>query len=239
MKLAIMQPYIFPYIGYFHLIHSADKFVFLEDVNYINRGWINRNRLSSMDGLSDYLFTIPLEGASQNKKINEIRLHSNYDKWLADFHRTFQNIYRKAPHGSSAEALLSVFYNFKPGDLIADLAKASVIRSYERLHQAVHGNHGTMEWCSSTKYGNTEKKKGDRLIDICRKEGATHYHNAIGGQELYTKEQFAAEGIALSFVKSSLVPYREPFVPGLSIFDVLAYCDADTLRQQFSSYSLL
>jgi hypothetical protein len=239
MKLAIMQPYVFPYIGYFHLIQSVDKFVFLEDVSYINRGWINRNRIASLDGKGDYLFTIPLEGASQNKKINEIRLHSNYEKWLDGFHKTFKNAYRNAPHFVTAEGLLSVFYLFKPGDLVSDLAKTSIIRSFELLNIALHGNIGSKEWGSSTKYGNQEKKKGERLIDICQSEGAKQYHNAIGGQELYTKEQFAAGGVELSFIKSDLLPYRDPFVAGLSILDIIAHCDVDVLRQQLLSYSLL
>ena len=64
MKLAIMQPYIFPYIGYFQLINAVDKFVIRDDVNFIMRGWINRNRILVND--SDSLFSIPVEKASQN-----------------------------------------------------------------------------------------------------------------------------------------------------------------------------
>ncbi len=72
MKIAIMQPYIFPYIGYFQLIHAADVFVFYDDVNYINRGWINRNRIL-LNG-KDQLFTIPCKEASQNKLIKDIEV---------------------------------------------------------------------------------------------------------------------------------------------------------------------
>jgi hypothetical protein len=70
MKIGIMQPYIFPYIGYFQLIKAVDKFVLYDDVNFINKGWINRNRILSNG--KDLLFTIPLKDASQNKLINEI-----------------------------------------------------------------------------------------------------------------------------------------------------------------------
>jgi hypothetical protein len=72
MKVAIMQPYLFPYIGYFQLIHAVDKFLLLDDVAYINKGWINRNRIL-VNG-RDQLFVLPLEGASQNRTINSLSL---------------------------------------------------------------------------------------------------------------------------------------------------------------------
>jgi len=232
MKISIMQPYIFPYIGYFHLIHSSDKFVFLDDVNYINRGWINRNRIIAPDKMSDYLFTIPLAGASQNKKINEIRLHENYTKWRETFRKTFDAGYHQAPYYEQARKLVfDLFDSFAPGDLISDLAENSIksCAIYLDLDK---------KWSNSSQYGNQELKKASRLIDICKKENAEHYINAIGGQELYTKEVFQAEGVELSFVKSELRPYREPFIPGLSIIDLIAYCDPKALQEQIVSYSL-
>ena len=70
MKLAIMQPYLFPYLGYFQLIAAVDKFVFYDDVNFIKNGWINRNRLL-ISGKVNYI-TIPLSGASSFLKINQV-----------------------------------------------------------------------------------------------------------------------------------------------------------------------
>ena len=94
MKLAIMQPYIFPYIGYFQLIKAVDKFVLYDDVNFINRGWINRNRIL-VNG-QDSMFTIPLKDASQNKLINEIDV--NWDNnWKGKFLKTIEQAYKKAP----------------------------------------------------------------------------------------------------------------------------------------------
>jgi len=233
-KIAIMQPYIFPYIGYFHLIHSSDKFVFLDDVNYINRGWINRNRIISPDKMSDYLFTIPLAGASQNKKINEISLHENYTKWRETFRKTFDAGYHTAPYYQQAKSLVfNLLDSVKPGDLISGLARNSIKDCAKYL--GINPN-----WIdSSTTYNNSELKKGARLIDICKREGAEHYINAIGGQELYTKEVFAAENVMLSFVKSSINTYREPFLPGLSIIDLIAHCSPETLQQQIISYHLV
>src|ERR1051325_10810193 len=95
MRIAIMQPYLFPYIGYFQLINAADKFVILDDVNYINCGWINRNRIL-INGI-DKLFTLPLKDASQNKSINAIEILADNplkDKLL----KTLELSYKKAPY---------------------------------------------------------------------------------------------------------------------------------------------
>jgi hypothetical protein len=94
MKLAIMQPYIFPYIGYFQLIKAVDKFVIYDDVNFINRGWINRNRIL-VNG-KDSLFTIPLKEASQNKLINDIDVNWD-DAWKSKWLKTLEQSYKKAP----------------------------------------------------------------------------------------------------------------------------------------------
>ena len=72
MKVAIMQPYFFPYIGYFQLINAVDKFIIYDDVNYINRGWINRNQVL-INGKESYI-TVPLKDASQNKLIKDITI---------------------------------------------------------------------------------------------------------------------------------------------------------------------
>jgi len=79
MRIAIMQPYVFPFIGYFQLISAVDKFVLYDDVNYINRGWINRNNLL-VNGVP-YLFSIPLKHASQNRLINDNIEIIDFGKW--------------------------------------------------------------------------------------------------------------------------------------------------------------
>jgi len=72
MRISIMQPYIFPYLGYFHLIEASDRFIFYDDVNFIRKGWINKNKIL-LNG-NDFTFTVPLSKASQNKLINQINL---------------------------------------------------------------------------------------------------------------------------------------------------------------------
>src|ERR1700685_1012716 len=95
MRLSIMQPYTFPYIGYYQLIKAVDKFVIYDDVNYINKGWINRNKVL-VNG-KPFLFTFPLKEASQNKVINNIEIQEN-DSWKKKFLKTIEQAYKKAPH---------------------------------------------------------------------------------------------------------------------------------------------
>src|SRR5690554_3170605 len=97
MRLGIMQPYLFPYIGYFQLINDVDKFVIYDDVNFIKQGWINRNQILSHNGA--LIFTVPLKNAGSFSKINEVFINENfYDKWVTKFLRTIDQNYKKAPH---------------------------------------------------------------------------------------------------------------------------------------------
>ena len=94
MKAAVMQPYLFPYIGYFQLINAVDTFVVYDDVNYIKKGWINRN--SILVNEKPFLFTVDLKEVSQNKLINEITIDEN-SNWKKNILRTIELSYKKAP----------------------------------------------------------------------------------------------------------------------------------------------
>ena len=110
MTIAVMQPYIFPYLGYYQLVNAVDSFVFFDDVNFINKGWINRNRI--LVNNEDFRFTIPLIKASQNRLINEIEI-SDFRKWRTDFLRIIEGNYKKAPCFSFFYEWLSNFLHKK------------------------------------------------------------------------------------------------------------------------------
>ncbi|MFT5214586.1 MAG: hypothetical protein ACI9WV_002317, partial [Patiriisocius sp.] len=108
MKIAIMQPYLFPYIGYFQMINAVDHFVFYDDVNFINRGWINRNRIL-VNG-KDTFITVPLIKASQNKKINEINLFFD-EKMKKKMILTIELAYKKAPYYNQVIEIIKKIVN--------------------------------------------------------------------------------------------------------------------------------
>lgn len=232
MKLAIMQPYFFPYIGYFQLCYAADKFVFLDDVNFIKKGWINRNNIL-VNG-SAHLFTIPLKNASQNREINTIETAID-EKWLNTFYRTLQQSYKNAPHyNTTAEIIHSVVD--KPYTSIGALAKQSIVATAHFLGLK------TEFVDSSSQYHNRELKGQDRILNICLTEKASDYINAYGGMELYQKETFSEKSVQLNFLKSQNLSYSQfggNFVPWLSIIDVMMFNSLEQIRQLLSKYELV
>lgn len=231
MRLAIMQPYFLPYIGYFQLINAVNKFVLLDDVQYINKGWINRNRL--LINRKATLFTVPLQNASQNKLIKDIKV-SYETNWQSKLLRTIDLAYRKAPFFSD---VFPVIYNIITAEeiFISGLAYNSLmsILNYIRIDTEIVA--------SSSIYANEHLKAQDRILDICRQERACHYINPVGGAELYQKEAFTQKNIKLNFINPAFLEYKQHasiFVPGLSITDVLMHNSREQVIRYLQEYSL-
>ncbi|GAB4025158.1 WbqC family protein [Spirosoma gilvum] len=229
-----MQPYFLPYIGYMQLIKAVDKFVLYDDVAFINRGWINRNRLA-ING-QEHLFTVPLKDASQNKRINEVHIADD-PKWRGKLLKTIEQGYRKAPYYQTVMPLVEKIINFTT-DSIAELVYFSLIEltQYLELPTAIVQSSGI--------YNNVELKAQERILDICQQEKATGYINPIGGTELYDKPTFAQAGIELNFIKSNKFEYpqvnnRNPFIPWLSIVDILMNNDLTSVKTMLDEYELV
>jgi hypothetical protein len=232
MTIAIMQPYIFPYIGYFQLINAVDKFVIYDDVNFINKGWINRNQI--LVSGKGHLFTIPLKEASQNKLILEVELALN-DPWKKKFLKTIQQSYQKAPNYQKVFLLIEEIVNFE-SETIAELTL------YALQKVCVYMHIETEIVPSSGIYNNTDLKGQDRILDICKQENASHYINPIGGMELYEKNKFEKEHIRLDFIKSTASPYlqfKNAFVPWLSIIDILMFNDDENIAKLLKEFELI
>jgi len=221
MKLAIMQPYLFPYIGYFQLIKAVDKFVFYDDVNYIKNGWINRNRIL-LDGRPHFM-TVPTLGASSNVLIREVGINLQNMNWKRKLLDRFRHAYRAAPYRSIAQDLLQKVLDVST-DCICEIAKQSVTASLDLL-----GIKSDIVW-SSSRYENAHLHAQDRVIDICQREQATTYINPDGGRSLYDATLFSENGVKLVFIRPALPIYAqgaEQFVAGLSILDVIAHVGVD------------
>jgi len=232
-KIAIMQPYIFPYLGYFQLIEAVNTFVFYDDVNFIKRGWINRNRI--LLGGKEHMFTVPLIKASQNKLINETKVQKN-SNWIAPFLTTLKQAYHKAAYYDDTMALVESIVN-APHVTIADLAINSVIKISDHIKLT------RIFELSSIQYFDTKgESKADRLISITLKNGCNHYINPAGGIELYDKAYFLDKGVKLSFIENELVPYSQfnydTFL-GLSIIDILMFNSTEKIREMLKNYKLI
>lgn len=216
MKIAVMQPYFFPYLGYWQMFNAVDKFVLLDDVNFIMRGYINRNSIL-LNGAA-HLFSLPLEKASQNKLINETKLNFQ-PKDKENFLKTITMAYKKAPYYNDFCPLLEDVINNPETDLTRFLKY-----SFERLKEYLKLD--TEILLSSEIKKDNSLKAQDRIIAINKALGADTYINAIGGMELYNKDDFRKENIELKFIKMDKIEYKQfknEFVPNLSMIDVLMF----------------
>ena len=229
MKLAIMQPYFMPYIGYWQLMNAVDTYVVYDDVNYINRGWINRNKIL-ING-QEHLFTISLKNASQNKLIKEIEIFDDYSK----LKKTIELAYKKAPCYEQASIILQRVLDNTDKNLANFLfISLQIICDYLGIN------------CKLIKSSNIKKDESlhaeAKILNICNILNATQYINAIGGQELYCKKHFSLCGVKLNFLKSSIEPYRQfsgDFVPGLSIIDVMMFNSPEEIKLMLDKYELI
>lgn len=219
-----MQPYLFPYIGYFQLLEAVDKFVFYDDVNFIKGGWINRNRLF-LAGAVRY-FTVPLIGASPFEKINKTRLQAG-DEWAKSILSSVRQSYGKAPFYKPVADLLNGVLSGHDG-MLSSIARNSVI---DTAHYLGIEKEFVL---SSEIYGNQDLRGAERVIDICNIENAKEYWNLPGGRSLYQENDFLRKGCCLKFVDVSISQYRQTtpdFHSGLSIIDVLMYNDPQSVKE--------
>ena len=232
MKIGIMQPYFLPYIGYWQLLNAVDKYIIYDDVNYINRGWINRNRI--LLNSKDKMITLSLKEVSQNKLIKEIELLNN-EKEREKLLKTISQSYKKAPFYDEVYPLIEEILNFKEINL-GKFLENSIKKIIEYLEI-----NATILISSEIEKDNMLKGK-NKILDICKNLGASEYYNAIGGQELYSYEEFNKEGIKLKFLKSGNIEYRQfknEFIPNLSIIDVMMFNSKEKIKEFLNNYTLI
>lgn len=230
-----MQPYLFPYIGYFQLVAAVNKFVIYDDVNFIKGGWINRNNV--LINKKSNLFTVPLNKASSYTLINETKINLKfYNIWKVKFLRSLEQSYKKSPYFTDVFNLIENVLEINENDLISKLAVNSIksVSDYLQLDTEI---------CETSEIYNTKTKSGqERVLDICEIEKASQYINPIGGIELYSKNTFKEKGIVLNFIKSKPIIYSQfdnDFSPWLSIIDVLMFNSIGEVNKMVNQYELV
>lgn len=233
MAVAIMQPYFFPYLGYFQLVHAADHFVFYDDVMFIKKGWINRNRIL-MQG-KEFLFTIPLEKQSQHKSIRESTVAFGKE-FPGKFLQQIDSAYKKAPFFGPVKNLIDGVLSCTSNSM-ADLAAKSVVDTWKYL------NLQNQFYVSSQLGTSRELGRAERLISITQELAQSQYINAINGQILYDKPFFESHGVQLDFLQPTLNPYSQwpnnQFITGLSMIDVLMWNSPAQVQNMVSDYQLI
>lgn len=232
MILGIMQPYFLPYIGYWQLMNAVDQYVIYDDVNYIKGGWINRNRILN-HGMAQYI-NVYLKGASPNLLINQILV--NQEEALQNkTKRMIENCYSKAPFYEQGNELFREIMSCQEKNLALFL-----MNSIQIICKFLEINTGLI---LSSELKKDNKLRGqDKVIEICRNLHADQYYNAIGGQQLYSFEEFAREGIDLHFFRTDQIIYpqfQEEFVPNLSILDMIMFNDKARIKEYLNNYVLV
>ncbi len=227
-----MQPYFFPYIGYFQLIAAVDLFIVYDNIKYTKKGWINRNRL--LQNGKDVVFSLPLKSDSDSLDVCERELAADFnrDKLL----NQFKGAYRRAPYFEQTFPLVERIVRYEDTNLFGFLHH-SIVRTCEYLGVT------TEIRISSGIAIDHDLKNQDKVLALCVATGANTYVNAIGGMALYSEETFREKGIELKFIRSRPFEYPQfgdAFVPWLSIIDVMMFNSSDTIKTGISTnYDLI
>jgi hypothetical protein len=234
MKVGIMQPYFFPYIGYYQLMNAVDTFVIYDNIEYTKKGWINRNRIL-VNGIDSYI-TLPLKKDSDFLTIKERYLS---DDWVTERRKLLNRIvesYRKAPFFNDVFPIIEQCILFADKQLFNFIQNSlELIRTYLGIT--------TQLIVSSTLEVDSSLKSTQKVIAICKNLNANTYINPIGGLELYSKDDFGNEGIGLNFLKTDQIVYSQfnsSFTSNLSIIDVMMFNEKLDIKYFINnSYSLL
>ena len=222
-----MQPYFFPYIGYFQLMAAVDLFIVYDNIKYTKKGWINRNRM--LQSGKDVMFSLPLGNDSDARDVCERALAADFDR--AKLLNRLRGAYSRAPNFAAVFAMVERAVRHPDTNLFAYLHHA--------LRQCCeHLGLTTPLRVSSTVPIDHGLKNQDKVIALAKAVGATTYVNAIGGLDLYDRAAFRGQGLELQFIRSRPFEYPQfgdPFVPWLSIIDVMMFNPIDAVRAVVSS----
>jgi hypothetical protein len=232
MRLAIMQPYFLPYLGYFQLMSAVDKIALLDDANFINGGWVNRNRIA-VQGEPHWL-TLPLAKASQNRLINEIEIVDD-PLWKRKLIRAVELSYQGAPFAGQILPLFSEMLREARGSL-------STFLCYQLRRLADYIGIPTPIEQTSVRHPKDALTGERRILDICMREGVSTYVNLPGGRSLYDAELFASAGIELLFLDPNFsaltLRHSGREGPCLSILDLLMFNPVTAVREATEMFRL-
>ncbi len=214
-RVAIMQPYFLPYVGYFQLIAAVDLFIVYDNIKYTKKGWINRNRI--LRNGADALISLPLKAGADSLSVRERELAADFDP--ARLVRQVAGAYCHAPRVAETLPLVERLLGYPDRNLfrflhhsIVEICRYLGIATQIEVSSALAIDHGL--------------KGQDKVLALCGAVGADTYVNAIGGTGLYSRVAFGARGVELRFLKTRFFEYDQfggPFVPWLSIIDVLMF----------------
>ncbi|MBR5042780.1 MAG: WbqC family protein [Bacteroidales bacterium] len=238
MTLAGNQPYFLPYFPYWQLIAAADTFLVSDDYAYIKAGWVNRNRIL-VNGRPQY-FRLEVQHSVDSRLIMDKRI---VPIDVITKLQTIEMAYHAAPFFAQGYGLMERIFSYQ-GDKLIDILELSIKEICAYLGIT------TKFIRTSSLEGNSLFRREYRVYDFCSRLGADRFINAIGGQALYSKEEFKARGVTLNFIHSTMPPYdqslhysrystKNAFVPGLSVLDAIMFNSREALHDMLGMYELI
>ena len=239
MKIGIMQPYLFPYIGYFQLINAVDYFGIGDNVQYINKGWINRNR-KLVKG-KPYLFSFSVKKDSHEKIIKERFYSVNFGREKKKVLKCISHSYKKAPYYKQIFELLQKIVDTEETNVSTfNKNQLKMICDYLKI-ETKFIDSSNWEIDKSLLNGSTQERAVKKLIKL-KKIGINHFINPIGGERMYDKKFFKQNGLDLSFLKTNKITYTQfdkEFVPNLSIIDVMMFNSSKMIKEMLDKYKMI
>ncbi|MFZ6034777.1 MAG: WbqC family protein [Patescibacteria group bacterium] len=237
MRLAIMQPYLFPYIGYFQLINSVDKFVVYDDVQYIKNGWINKNNILINNQKKH--FTLSVENDSHTKNINERHFSKLISKEKLKLIKSIEYSYRKSPYFHRVFPFLKkIILNLNDSNDIGYLLTNQLIE----LSMFLKINTKIIRSSQIKELQELDLNGQERIIKMVKLLGGSQYINAFGGRSLYSNSAFKEKKIELNFIETRHIVYAQfggEFVANLSIIDVMMFNSPKQIREMLNEYDLI
>jgi len=251
MKLAIMQPYFFPYIGYFQLINAVDKYILLDELFFIKEAWINRNCILNKSSKKTDYISVPLEKKSSNKKICEVKIFNKFN-WKRKFLNAIYLNYKGSLYFEETYNFVERLIDFST-NYISELNKNSITKicEYLQINTRISSYETYFNEVEDLIVQDTFRESSDRkkypvkvlrILEFCNRENADVFYNAVGGQALYDKRLFCEHNIELGFVKTDNIIYKqfdETFYPNLSIIDVMMHNTKDDIREILNQYKII
>jgi hypothetical protein len=234
MRVAIMQPYFFPYIGYWQLIHAADRFVLFDDAQYMRHGWVNRNRILKPGGGWQYIL-VPLKKHEVTEPIRNVEAHPDKN-WKELIIAQLAHYKKKARYfGETSELVREILFgNDEQGIAAIDFAIINKLCAYLGIdREIIRSSEQDFDYSD---VGDA----GEWALRISEQMGASEYINPAGGAELVDQDKFSSSNIRLSFLKPHDIVYsqRGDFEPSLSIIDVLMFNGIEGTKELLKNYSI-
>lgn len=235
MKVVIMQPYFFPYLGYFSLIYHSDTFISFDTPQFIRKGWIERNRIAKLTGGAVYI-KVPLVKAPLDAVINGMLINKS-EKWQEKILSQLEIYKKKSPFYKQVVGLVEEVIN-RDFDFISELNEYALTKTSEYL-----GLNTEFKTFSKMDVDIKEPIEADEwALKICLAQGYNEYLNAPGGRSFFDTNKYKKNGVDLFFVEQNLEPYKglcNEFEPGLSIIDVMMFNSPEDIREMLSKSSLV